>query len=127
MADTQQSPSTQEQTNSRRLELLNFRPLRKGAGTLRGFASVGVPFGSGWLEIDDIAINQAGNDRVWARLPGKPMLDAWTGNTLKDGDGKVRYAQFLRWAPKRFDQAFSDRVAAQVCEQHPDVFDPRPQ
>jgi hypothetical protein len=89
------------------MRLVEFNPVVKGA--LRGFATVALANG---LTICDCPVLVGANDRAWAALPSKPMVDGKTGQHLTDGDGKKRYEPILRWR----DRALADRFSAAVVD-----------
>jgi hypothetical protein len=96
----------------RRLRLIEFRPLVKGA--LRGFATVALPIG---LEISDIPVLVA-HGKAWASLPSKPQLNQ-DGTPRRGTDNKILYAAILKWRDPNLKNRFSDAVVALVRERHP--------
>lgn len=99
------------------LRLLTFKAVRKG--TLRGFASVKLPIG---LVINDIPVNQAGNGKAWAMLPGKPMVDR-DGNLVRDDRGHLRYSPVVEWGTSELRETFSQRVVGLVRAEYPEALD----
>ena len=98
---------------SRRMRLLDFRPMSKGA--LRGFASVELPNG---MQINDCAVCVS-NGKAWAALPAKPVLDRDGQHVEKDG--KKQYAAVLRWADRATADRWSAAVVDLVSAAHPGV------
>jgi hypothetical protein len=99
---------------SRRLELIEFRPMVKGA--LVGFATVRLPIG---LIIADIPI-LVSFGKAWASMPSKPQLTA-DGTPRRGADGKVLYVAILRWQSGDLKNRFSDAVIALVRQHHPNA------
>jgi hypothetical protein len=99
---------------SRRLELLDFRAMIKGA--LVGFATVRLPIG---LIIADIPILVA-HGKAWASLPSKPQLGQ-DGTPRRGTDGKILYVAILRWQNGDLKNRFSDAVIGLVREHHPNA------
>lgn len=100
-----------------RMRLVGFKPLTKGA--LRGFATVQLSIG---LTIEDCPVLTTGG-RVWAALPGKPVLDR-EGRQAKP-DGKPQYAAILKWRDRELADRWSAAVVELVRERHPELFDER--
>jgi hypothetical protein len=98
----------------RRLELLEFRSLIKGA--LVGFASVSLPIG---LEISDIPV-LVSHGKAWASMPSKPQLGQ-DGMPRRGADNKILYSPILRWRNADLKNRFSDAVVALVREKHPNA------
>jgi hypothetical protein len=100
------------------LRVLDVRRVRKNS--LRGFASIRLPNG---LVVRDVMLGEI-NNRRWALLPSKPMIDH-NGELLRDPSGKIRYAAVVEWGSKAVQQEFSRRIVAIIESQFPDVFDQR--
>ena len=96
---------------SGRMQLLDWKPIRKGA--LVGRATVLLPSG---LQIADIGIFQK-HDRSWAQLPSEPMRDA-AGQLLKDDRGKTRYRSPLKWATRELQDGFSSALVGLIEAEH---------
>ena len=93
-----------------------FRPRR--TASLRGFADI-LMVETG-LHIRDIGLFER-DGRRWVMLPGRPQVNR-EGYTLKEPDGKVKYATILHFEREAGD-AFSRAVIAAVLAEHPGVFD----
>jgi hypothetical protein len=100
----------------RRLRLIEFHPLTKGA--LRGFVSIELPLG---LTISDCPVLVSGG-KAWVSLPSKPQLNG-DGTPRRDADGKVLYVPILRWRQRDLANRFSDAVVALVRAEHPGALD----
>jgi hypothetical protein len=96
----------------RRLELLEFRAMVKGA--LVGFATVRLPIG---LEISDIPV-LVSHGKAWASMPSKPQMGQ-DGMPRRGADNKILYAPILKWRSAELKNRFSDAVVALVREKHP--------
>ena len=102
----------------RRMRLVNFRPLVKGA--LRGFATVQLPIG---LTINDVPVLSS-HGKVWASLPAKPQIDS-EGRQKRDANGKPAYIAILQWRDRDLADRFSQAVVELVRAAHPEAFDGR--
>jgi hypothetical protein len=87
------------------IEILDFRPVERN--TLRGFAKIKVRLWGG-LVVDGIAIHTK-NERSWAQLPAKPMLDR-DGNVVREDDGRIRYVKMLGFDDRDVSDNFSRDV-----------------
>jgi hypothetical protein len=94
-----------------KLRLLGFKPLRKNS--LRGFATIELPIG---LRIADIPIVTS-HGKVWAALPGKPVLGA-DGEHV-EVDGERQYASIVEWRDRALSDGFSRAVVDAVRSAHP--------
>jgi hypothetical protein len=90
-------------------------------GSLRFICKVGLPFGSGELEIADVMVFSS-HGKSWANLPSKPVLDQ-NGVHMTAENGKKMYAPFLEWSSKELRDRFSAAVVALVRAEHPDALD----
>jgi hypothetical protein len=108
--------SASSRETPRRLQLIEFRPLTKGA--LRGFASIHLPLG---VTISDCPVLVSGG-KAWVSLPSKPQLNG-DGTPRRDANGKVLYVPILRWSERDLANRFSDTVVALVRERYPDALD----
>jgi hypothetical protein len=86
-------------------------------GTLHFVCKVGLPFGSGELEIDGVMVFSS-HGKSWANLPSKPVLDQ-NGVHMTAENGKKMYAPFLEWSPKELRGRFSAAVVDLVKELYP--------
>ena len=105
----------QAPTAQRRMRLISFKPLVKGA--LRGFVNVELP---NELTVTDCPVCTSGG-KVWASLPSKPVLD-------RDGkhveiNGKRQYCAILSWADRQTADRWSEAVVALLREAHPDALE----
>ncbi len=91
--------------------LLGWKSIAKGA--LLGFADVRL---GRTLTIHDVPVLASGG-RVWASLPGKPLVGA-DGMVLRDGKGKTRYAPVLEWDDKASRERWSVAVVEAVEREH---------
>jgi hypothetical protein len=105
-----------------RLRLISGKPIVKGS--LRFVGKVGLPFGSGELEIADVMVFTS-HGKSWANLPSKPVLDQ-DGVHMTDENGKKMYAPLLVWSSKELRDRFSGAVIELVRAQYPDALDPAP-
>jgi hypothetical protein len=103
-----------------RLRIISGKRVVKG--TLRFVCKIGLPFGTGELEIADVMIF-ATSGKSWANLPSKPVLNQ-DGTHMTGEDGKKMYAPFLAWSSKELRDRFSDAVVALVRAQYPEALDP---
>ena len=94
-----------------RLELIEWTRIDKGA--LIGKAKIRLP---NQLEISDIGIFEK-DGRRWATLPAEVMRD-YSGQPLKDNQGKARYKSSLRWATKELQNGFSEAVIGAIEAEH---------
>jgi hypothetical protein len=94
----------------KRLQLLEWRPLIKGA--LCGFASIELPIG---LTIPDCPVFVSG-EREWVNLPARPQLDRDNQARLDPSTGKVLYAALLEWRDRELRDRFSAAVIAALRE-----------
>jgi hypothetical protein len=94
------------------IEIVDFREVERGS--LRGFAKVRV---LNWkMTIDDIGIHES-NNRRWAAMPARPVLDA-ERNTIRDEiTGKPRYTKTLWFDSKEVSDRFSEAVL-KALDQH---------
>jgi hypothetical protein len=90
-------------------------------GTLRFVCKIGLPFGTGELEIADVMVFTS-HDESWASLPSKPMLDQ-DGVHMTAENGKKVYVPFLAWSSKELRDRFSAAVVALVRKEFPDALD----
>jgi hypothetical protein len=95
-----------------RLHLVRWKPIIKNT---RGFADTELLIG---MMIPEIPV-QSSHGRIWAALPAKPQLS-------QDGqprrvDSKIAYSPVLELRISRLCEAFFDRVAEVVRQQHPDA------
>jgi hypothetical protein len=104
----QPSPEIRPASDTRRLQLVEFKPVVKNS--LRGFATVTF---SG-LEIADVSVH-AKNGRAWASLPSKPQLDA-QGQHRRDPNGKPLYSAILKWRSRDLADRFSGAVVELLRE-----------
>jgi hypothetical protein len=94
---------------SKPLQILAFRPLRKG--TLAGFVS--VEFGNG-LQLVDCTVHAHPGGRQWVGLPGKPWVDPESGQLHRDPrTGKVSYVAIAKWRDPDIADRFSEIVINQ--------------
>src|SRR5262245_30393839 len=98
------------------VECENFRPRR--TLTLRGFVTVLLPQTD--LRIHDVGLHEK-DGRKWEQLPGRPMLDR-EGRSLRDQNGRVKYAPVMQFDREATDQ-FSQQCIAAALRQHPRIFD----
>jgi hypothetical protein len=98
--------------------LLEWRPLVKGA--LRGFATLRLGRS---LKINDVPV-LASNGKLWAALPGKPLVDR-DGRAMLDARGKQRFTPILEWSDKAAADRFSQAVVDAVRAEHgPEALEP---
>ena len=97
-----------------KMRLVAFRPLRRN--TLIGFCVVELPSG---LVIRDISIREK-NNKWWASLPSRPMLDA-DGRQITNHAGHKQYAALLGWRDRDLADRFSAAVVELVRAEHPGV------
>jgi hypothetical protein len=102
-------------TMPRRMRLVSFKPLAKGA--LRGFAHLELPNG---LRITDCPVLTS-NGKAWATLPSKPVLDR-EGRHV-EVSGKKQYASILEWRDRDLSDRFSSAVVELVRAKHSDALD----
>jgi len=102
------------------VSLVGWRAMRKGA--LLGFASVRIGKA---LTINDVPVLSS-SGRVWASLPGKPVLDA-EGRQKRDDRGKPVYVPMAAWADRETANRFSDAVVGVLEREHPADLQPEQQ
>jgi hypothetical protein len=102
-----------------RMRIISGKKVVKGS--LRFICKVGLPFGSGELEIADVMVFSS-HGKSWANLPSKPVLDQ-NGVHVTAENGKKMYAPFLEWSSKELRDRFSAAVVALVRAEHPDALD----
>jgi DNA-binding cell septation regulator SpoVG len=100
----------------RRMRLREWRAQRKN--TLWGFCTIELPNG---LIIRDISIREK-NNKWWASLPSRPMLDA-DGRQITNHSGHRQYAQLLGWRDRDRADRFSAAVVELVRSEHPSDLD----
>jgi hypothetical protein len=108
-------PSDMAETTQRQITLESWRPFVKN--TLRGFATVRLPFGGATLMIKELTVHRKG-DRVWVSFPAKPRLSS-DGTPQKDTDGKIMYDNLLQWTDKEHGDRFSVAVVELIEKFHP--------
>lgn len=102
---------TNETTNAMPVHLVDWKPLLKGS--LRGFAKVRLGRS---LLINDVPV-LCSNGRVWAGMPGKPLIGG-DGTGLRDDKGKQRYMPILEWTSRESSDRFSEAVIAAIQKEH---------
>jgi hypothetical protein len=105
------STITNETANVMPVHLVDWKSVVKGS--LRGFAKVRL---GRTLLINDVPVLSS-NGRVWAAMPGKPLVGA-DGTGLRDDKGKQRYAPVLEWTSRDASDRFSEAVVAAVQQAH---------
>lgn len=99
---------TYSNTKTPAVTCLEWRACERGA--LLGFTKIAIP---AWhLEIDGITVYRK-NERSWAQLPTRPMLDA-DRELVRDDDGKPRYAKILWFDDREIADRFSDAIIAAI-------------
>jgi hypothetical protein len=101
--------------NNSHIILREWRLVRKK--TLVGFATVELPIG---LVISDVAIHHK-NNRWWANLPGRPVLDA-TGQPMMSLDGRRMWVNLLACRDPELAAKFSTAVISLVRSTYPADF-----
>lgn len=101
---------------ARRLRLVSFKPLVKGA--LRGFATVELPIG---LTLIDCPV-LVGRHGPWVNLPARQQIDK-DGRPMVGADGRPAYAATVAWRDRDLANRFSAAVATLVRAEHPDALD----
>lgn len=100
------------------LLLLAWKPVVKSS--LRGFATVRLGKS---LTINDCPV-LCTNGKIWAALPGKPLVDR-DGRAMLDVRGKQRFAPVLEWSDKAAADRFSQAVVDAVRAEHgPEALEP---
>ena len=92
--------------------VLEWKPLQRN--TLRGFAKIRLGKS---MVIRDVALHIKDN-RSWAALPSKPVLDS-NGDTKRQDNGKPAYVPMIEWLDRDAADRFSEAVIAAVEAAHP--------
>jgi hypothetical protein len=75
------------------------------------------------LKIIDVPV-LASNGKLWAAMPGKPLIDR-DGRAMLDARGKQRYSPVLEWTDKQAGDRFSQAVVDAVRAEHgPEALEP---
>jgi hypothetical protein len=93
------------------VNILEWRDCRRN--TLVGFCKIGIP---AWgLHVDGVAIHRrAGEDRRWAQLPSRPMVE--NGGLVKDENGKPKYFPIFSFDTKEDEWALMDAILSAYGE-----------
>jgi hypothetical protein len=102
-----------------KMRIISGRKVIKG--TLRFVCKIGLPFGSGELEIADVMVFSS-HGESWANLPSKPVLDE-SGVHMTGEGGKKKYVPFLAWSSKELRDRFSAAIVVLVKQEFPDALD----
>jgi hypothetical protein len=108
-------------SGSHGIHILSFTPLDPPRGSLREFFDVHIPFFR--LRLFGCTAH-ARDDRRWVALPARPMTGP-DGNTLRDEDGKVRYAPVVAFDDDKVRFRFSDAAIAALDQYAPGWSDQR--
>ena len=106
------------QMSKHTLIVTNFRRFRRG--TLFGWASVYIS--ELRLTACDVAVHRHASGAHWVALPARPVVSR-DGVVSRTSDGRIQYAQLLRFDSREVSEAFSKAVVAALLRFNPNAFD----
>jgi hypothetical protein len=97
---------------------------RKPGSSLVGFASIALPIGPTFLDVDELPILET-NGIAWAAWPARPVITEDGRVATLPGSSKRHYVSLIRWRDRATSQRFSHAVVELVKAADPSAFDER--